>query len=150
MAEQHQLHSQPRGTRVARERHDEIQALLNRLARGVTTGDGKAVAAEWGVPAIVISADGVQAVATHDEVAGFFTGAKQQYNERGITDTRPEIRDEDWIGSGIVIVKVRWPYLDAQGKEVGAEASDYTLRRNDAGKLEVRCVTMRGVEPGTQ
>lgn len=145
----HQLHSQPRGARAARERHGEIQDLLNRLARGLTAGDGKAVAAEWGVPAIVIGADGVHAVSTRDEVAGFFTGAKQQYNDRGITDTRPEIRDEDWIGDGVVIVKVRWPYLDAQGKEVGAEASDYTLRRDDAGKLEVRCVIMRGVEPGT-
>jgi len=146
----HQLHSQPRGTRVARERTGEVQELLNRLARGVTAGDGKAVAKDWGVPAIVIGADGIHAVATRDEVAGFFGGAKDEYTKRGITDTRPEIRDEDWIGDRIVIVKVRWPYLDASGQEIGGEGSDYTLVRNEAGALEVRCVVMRGVEAGTQ
>ena len=148
MAE-HQLHTQPRGTRAAHEQRGEVQEFLNGFARALTAGDGKAIAELWGVPALVIGADAVRSVTTLEEVAAFFGGAKEQYTRRGIVDTRADIRDEEWIGDRIVIVKIRWPYLDASGQEIGAEASDYTLRRNDAGKLEIRGIVMRGVEPGT-
>ena len=141
-----QLDSHPRGTR-AQEKASEVQDVLDRMARALTSGDGAGVASCWGAPAFVVSADMVKPIESLDEVASFFGGAKDQYTSRGIVDTRGEIVDQEWIGDRIVHVKVRWPYLDAAGKELGAEASDYTLRRNDAGKLEIRCVTMRGVLP---
>ncbi|MEJ7598722.1 MAG: hypothetical protein WKG01_12510 [Kofleriaceae bacterium] len=144
----HQLASQPRGTRAANEKRAEVQDVLDRMARALTTGDGAGVAGCWGAPAFVVSAEMVKAVASLDEVAAFFGGAADQYTSRGIVNTRGDIVDEEWIGDGIVTVKVRWPYLDAAGNEIGAEASDYTLRRNDAGKLEIRCVVMRGVIAG--
>jgi ketosteroid isomerase-like protein len=127
-------------------KHGEVQELLTRFARAFTTGDGKRVATMWAVPAVVISADETRLVTSRDEVEAFFGGAQQQYNERGVTDTRPEIQGEDWVGDGLVVVKVRWPHLDAAGREVGAEASDYTLRRDPAGQLQICAVLMRGVE----
>jgi hypothetical protein len=142
----HQLHTKPRGVRVQRERHGEVQDFLNQLAAALTAGEGDKVAAMWEVPALVIGAESVMAVNSLDEAAKFFGGAKAEYNAKGITNTRPEIMDEEWIGDRIVVVKVRWPYLDADENEVGAEASDYTLVRNAAGELKVRNVVMRGVE----
>ncbi|HET8580777.1 MAG TPA: hypothetical protein VFL31_07245 [Nitrospiraceae bacterium] len=66
-----------------------------------------------------------------------FSGAKEQYNARGITDTRPDVFGLEWVTERIAIVDVRWPYLDERGKEVGEEASTYTLRRDDAGDLKL-------------
>ena len=122
----------------------EVQSFLETLARAFTRGDGAAVAKLWEVPALVIDQGAVIAVSSLAEVERFFGGAQGQYNEKGIVDTRPELRDLDAIGERLVVAKVRWPYLDASGNTVGAEASDYTLRRDDTGALKVRCVLMRG------
>jgi len=145
----HQLHSEPRGERSAHALRAEAQDLFNQLAQALTRGDGARVAMLWETPAIVISDEGVIAIATAAQIAEYFGGAKSQYNVRGIVDTRADIRDLERIGERIVIASVRWPYLDAAGKTVGAESSDYTLRRDDAGALKIRGVLMHGVEPGT-
>jgi hypothetical protein len=123
----------------------EVQEYLDAFARSLTAGDGRTIATMWGLPALVIGADMVQAVSSPNEVEAFFSGAKEQYNTRGISDTRAEIFGLEWIGDRIVVVDVRWPYLDASGNEIGAEASTYTLRRDDSGKLKMHVALMRGV-----
>jgi hypothetical protein len=137
---------EPRGD--PEERPDrEVHAYLESFARALTAGDSRALAAMWDVPAVVVSDQGLHAVASVDEVEAFFAGAKQQYNERGITDTRPDVVGLDWATDRIAIVTVRWPYLDEKGREMGAESSTYTLRRDDAGDLKMVAIVMRG---GTQ
>lgn len=123
---------------------DGVQDLLDRFARAITAGDGNAIASLWAVPAFVIGDNGVRAVNSLDEVKEFFSGAKEQYNARGITDTRPDVFGLEWVTDRIVVVDVRWPYLDESGKEVGEEASTYTLRRDDAGDLKLHVALMRG------
>jgi hypothetical protein len=142
----HYLHTHARNSRIARRHHAEVQDFLNRIARAITAGDGAAVAEMWELPGFVFGAELAKTIDNRDQLAVFFGGAKEQYNAQGITDTRPDIVDEEWIGDRMVIAKVRWPYLDASGREVGAEASDYTLWRNERGELKIRSVLMRGVE----
>lgn len=144
----HQRHTQPRGVRVAHDLRGEVQDLLDRLARALVAGDGETVATIWETPALVVSAEGVHAVTSADEIARFFGSAKAQYHDRGIASTRADLLDLERIGDRIAIATVRWPYLDAQGGPVGAESADYTLRRDDAGRLRIRAVLMRGVEGG--
>jgi hypothetical protein len=122
----------------------EVQALLDRFARAVTSGDGRTIATMWDVPALVLGDQESRAVSAAAEVEQFFGGAKEQYNARGITDTRGEIVRLDWPTERIAIVEVRWPYLDARGNEVGEETSTYTLRRDDSGELKVRVAVMHG------
>lgn len=140
--------TEPRGVKIAGDLRGEVQQFLERMGHALVAGDGATVATFWGVPAIVISDHGVVAVSSLEQISAFFSGAKQQYVEQGIASTRPDLVDLERIGERLVIATVRWPYLDASGRERGgAERSDYTLRRNDRGELEVRCVLMRGVEP---
>lgn len=141
--------TKPYGERVAPTVSGDVRALLDRLARAITVGDAKGIAALWEAPALVVGADGVVALASLDEVARFFGGARAQYNARGIVGTRADVLGEERVGDRIVVVKVRWPYLDAAGRERGVEASDYTLRRDDSGALKVRSVLMRGAQSGT-
>ncbi len=135
----------PKG-RPTRRATYEVQDLLNRVARAVTAGDGKQMAMLWEVPSIVIGAETIVPISSREQLEAFFGSAKAQYNERGITDTRADILDEDWVSGQLVVVKVRWPYLDARGRELGGEASDYTLRRNPMGQFHICAVLMRGVE----
>jgi hypothetical protein len=142
--EPQQRDTQPRGVRLEHVLHAEVQELLDALAKAVTAGDGETVATLWDTPGFVIGADAVIAVESKEQIAKFFGGAKSDYTDRGITSTRADILDLERVGDRIVIAAVRWPYLTADGKQVGSESSDYTLRRDDSGKLRVRSVLMRG------
>jgi hypothetical protein len=122
---------------------EEVQDFLERMARAVTTGDGDTISTMWETPALVLG-EQVIAVSSAKEVEQFFSGAKEQYNARGITDTRPEIIRLDWSTDRIAFVTVQWPYLDASGSTHGSETSTYTLRRDDHGQLRVRVAVTHG------
>ena len=122
----------------------EIQRFLDRMGRAVTSGDGRTAAQMWETPALVLGHEQVMAVSSSQEVEKFFGGAKEQYNAKGITDTRAEIVRLDWPTDRIAIVQVRWPYLDSRGATHGSETSTYTLRRDDRGELKLRVAVMHG------
>jgi hypothetical protein len=108
---------------------DAVRVMLERFARAITSGDGRAAAACWDVPALVVSDEGSRAVGSAAEVAAFFGGAREQYNRQGVTDTRPEVECIEWHSARLASVTVRWPYLDAEGKELGrSESSVYLVR----------------------
>jgi hypothetical protein len=108
---------------------DVVRAMLQRFSRAITTGDGPAAAACWDVPALVVSDEGNRAVGSAAEVETFFGGAKEQYNQQGVADTRPEVECIEWHSDRLASVTVRWPYLDAEGKELGrSERSVYLVR----------------------
>lgn len=143
-------HSHTRGTASAVEPpggHSEVQAFLARIARALTAGDGRTVAGMWAVPALVLGDEDVRAVGTLPEVEQFFGGAKEQYNARGILDTRADILELKWLTPRMALVEVRWPYLDRQGDEVGEEISTYVLRRDETGALKVQVAVMQGASP---
>jgi ketosteroid isomerase-like protein len=121
-----------------------VRALLARLARALTSGDGKAAAAMWATPALVLGDDMALTVSSSVDLQEVFGGAKAQYNARGITETRPDILRLDWVTSRLAIVEVRWPYLTAEGDEVGEETSTYIIRREPNGRLAIRATVMHG------
>lgn len=133
-----------KGAEGKQERTERVQRVLDRFARALTAGDGEAAADVWATPAFVIGAGMARAVSTREEVVAFFSGAKEQYNSRGISDTRAEIQRLDWVSDDLVVADVRWPYLKASGEEIGEERSTYTLMRGKGGELEIRSILMRG------
>jgi hypothetical protein len=138
------------GGRMASHDAANVQRFLDRFAKAMTSGDTKAVAELWEAPAFVIDEQATIPVSSLADVERFFAGSKDQYNERGITTTKAEILDLDWVSDNLVVARVRWPYLDDAGKTLGAESSSYTLKRNGDGDFKLRVVLMRGVEdPGS-
>jgi hypothetical protein len=125
----------------------DVQSFLDRFARAFTSGDGRATAKMWEVPALVVSDGGLHAVGSAAEVEQFFSGGKEQYTSRGISDTRAEIVRLTWATDRLAIVQVRWPYLDERGEEVGEESSTYTLRRGDDGQLRICVAVLHGESP---
>jgi len=121
-----------------------VRALLARLARALTSGDGKAAAAMWATPALVIGDDMALTVSSTTDLQDVFGGAKAHYNARGITDIRPDVLRLDWITARLAIVEVRWPYLTAAGDEIGEDTSTYVIRREPDGRLAIRAAVMHG------
>jgi ketosteroid isomerase-like protein len=123
-----------------------VQEYLNGFAEALTAGDGAAIAEMWETPAFVLGQDMARVVNAPEEVAEFFGGAREQYEEIGITDTRADIIRLDEITDHMVMVRVRWPYIDAEGREMGAETSTYTLVRQGTGEWKLRVAVMHGRE----
>ncbi len=123
---------------------DEVRHYFDDLARALTSGDGKTIAELWEVPSLVLSDQGARVMQTPAEVEQLFARAKGMYAARGIIDTRPDIQYVEWLTNRIVVADVRWPLFDERHRELGAEASTYTLARDHAGKLRLRVVVMRG------
>ena len=46
----------------------------------------------------------------------------------------------------VVLVTVRFPWIDKSGNEIGGETSTYTLKRDTTGALRVRASVMHGAE----
>ncbi|HEV8691962.1 MAG TPA: hypothetical protein VGQ91_16785 [Ideonella sp.] len=138
-------HTATRNERTETSRTDthrhEVQQFLDRFAKALTAGDVAAVVSLWQVPAYVLSDTDIHPVGSRAEIEQFFAGAKDRYNAQGVVSTRAEISQLRWPTERIAIAEVRWPYLDAQGREVGEENSTYTLRRNDEDELRL-CVTL--------
>ncbi|HVK27853.1 MAG TPA: hypothetical protein VM575_05910 [Nocardioides sp.] len=122
-----------------------VQQFFEQFGRALTAGDGTAIAGMWDTPAFVLADEGARTIASTDEIATFFDGVRAQYESRGIVDTRADLLWEEWLTERIVMVEVRWPYLDAAGHELGEELSTYTLRLDDSGALRVRIVVTHGV-----
>jgi hypothetical protein len=130
----------PRSVRV----DADVRAFLDRYADALTSGDLKALAEMWGTPSLVVSDNGVHLVSSKSEIEDFFRGAKDQYNARGIKDTRADVVRAEWVSDRVVMLDVRWPYIDAKGKEIGVEGSVYTLHRDNDRKLKIVAIMMRG------
>ena len=128
----------------ARSDNAAVRSLLAGLARAITSGDGQAAAEMWATPALVLGDDIALTVSSSADIRDVFGGAKTQYNARGITDTRPDILRLDWITQRLAIVEVRWPYLAADGDEIGEETSTYVIRREPNGQLAIRAAIMHG------
>lgn len=123
-----------------------VQAFLDDFARVFTAGDGRAVAAFWDTPALVLSDEMEQVIDTREQAANFFGDARAQYHPLDIVDTKAEIVRLDELTDQMVCVRVRWPYLDRHGREVGAECSTYTLKRGSDTDWKIRVAVMHGQE----
>jgi hypothetical protein len=147
-AEARDASSAQRGGLEHRDRAD-VQEYLDRFAMAITSGDVASIAALWETPAFVIDDRAAIPVSSIEEVEKFFSGAKDQYNSQGITTTKAEILELDWVSDTLVVVRVRWPYQNDAGETLGAESSSYTLKRGNDGDFKMRVVLMRGVEEST-
>ena len=126
-----------------------LQSMLENFARAFTRGDGKTAATCWEVPALIVADQGTKVVATLAEVEDFYGGAAKQYNDMGITDTRPEVQSVNWLTDKLASVHVRWPYLDAKGQaRPESEASTYVMRIGDDGRPRINVVVMMGFKKG--
>jgi hypothetical protein len=125
---------------------DAVRAMLQRFARAFTTGDGAGAAACWAVPALVVSEEGSRAVNSLAEVEAFFGGAQEQYHQQGVTGTRVDVQRIDWHTSRLASVTVKWPYLDAEGREVGRSESSVYLVRLSGADARICAAIMLGTQ----
>lgn len=127
---------------------DDLGVLdfLEALALAFSEGNGPALAEMWETPCFVLSQEEARTLEDADDVKDFCGNARDRYSSRGVTHTRPQIVRVDEITDRIVTVRVRWPWLDRDETEMGADVSTYTLRTGDDGDWRVRIAVIHGPE----
>lgn len=115
--------------------HREIQQFLDQFTAHLTAGDGEACAACFEYPALMVMSDlrkygPSQSLEDEQVVADFFAQAPAMYHARGIEDTFANVEQVDWIADDLALVRAQFPYIDADGNDMGdGESSIYLLRR---------------------
>lgn len=122
---------------------DQIGRLLEQLGQALSTGDLHKASACWAVPALILSDDGATAVIDTSEIEAFFEQAAEWYHLQGIASTRPEIERIDMLSGTLAAVDVRWPSLDASGREKASERSHYIVQLDDDGEVHIRVALAR-------
>ena len=123
----------------SRKGQKDIQAFLDRFTACLTAGDGQGAAACFEYPAFMVMANAEQygknqPFVDPQVVAGFFDRAPQMYHDRGIETTFADIQGIDWLADDLALVRTFFPYIDADGNDMGdGETSLYAIRRNDDG-----------------
>lgn len=120
----------------------EVQAFLERFTLCLTSGDGDGALHCFELPALMVMGDpkygASQVLQDPQKVSGFFAQAVDQYQQKGIETTFPQIESLEWADDGIGLVRVRFPYVDADGNDLGdGESSIYILRRDPNGELAI-------------
>jgi hypothetical protein len=123
-----------------------VREYLDALAAALATGDGAALMEMCETPGFVLGEGLALAITETEQVTEFFGNAREQYRQLGIVETPAEIVRVDEITDTLVMVRVRWPYRDAQGREMGAETATYTLTREPKGDWKLRVAVVHGKE----
>ncbi|HJQ93002.1 MAG TPA: hypothetical protein VJ874_01820, partial [Candidatus Thermoplasmatota archaeon] len=97
----------------------QVQRLLDRFTDAFTQGDGRSAAECFAYPNLMVMGNGTQLLEDEGTVADFFDGAPAQYQPKGIHDTRADIHKIDRLNDRLLLVHTHWPYIDAQGNEMG-------------------------------
>lgn len=73
---------------------------------------------------------GSQPIPDAAQAAEFFDRAPEQYHAKGIGETFAHIQDVQWLSHDLALVRVHFPYIDADGNDLGdGETSLYIVRR---------------------
>jgi hypothetical protein len=118
--------------------HAAIKRLVECVAQSLSAGDFHALAKCWEVPALVLSDNGAIAVSDASEIERFFAQAAEWYRSRGIASTKPEIERVDFLSDKLAAIDVRWPWLDASGKEMSSERSHYIAQVGQDQRAYIR------------
>ena len=78
-----------------------------------------------------------------ETVSAFFANDAEMYHQRGIWETFADVRDVQWLTPDLCLVNAHFPYIDADGNDMGdGESSLYIVRRTAGGYAIAGIVTL--------
>lgn len=111
-----------------------LQVFLDHFTQCLTAGDGQGAAACFEYPGLMVMSNlpkygASQVLADANQVADFFAQAPDNYHARGIEETFANVEDYWQVADHLALVRVRFPYIDSDGNDMGdGETSLYVIR----------------------
>jgi hypothetical protein len=120
--------------------HADVAAFLDRYANALVDGDLPGIAVCYALPALVVGDGATIPISDPAQVEAAFGGAADAYRAQGLVGIRPELRAVDPLTATLILIDVRWAYVDEAGRERQHTSYRYLLRRSDTGQLAIQVV----------
>jgi hypothetical protein len=107
---------------------DTLADFFDRYGTALTTGDLPTIASCYRLPGMVVSDTHSFTFSSPAAVALSFVGAAPAYRELQVVAAHAELEDVQKLGDGLLMVAVRWEYLDSRGRSVPGEGYRYVVQ----------------------
>jgi hypothetical protein len=121
---------------------ETLADFFGRYGAALTAGDLATISACYRLPGMVVADAYSFTFSSPAAVALSFVGAAPAYRERELVAAHAEIQEVQRISEGLLMVCVRWEYLDSRGEAVPGEGYRYVVRMGGADPQI--CVVMPG------
>ena len=119
---------------------EHLRRFLVRYGEALSAGDLKAISGCYAVPSLVLSDEGSVLIAAREEIEAAFDGAAERYRAQGLVAVRPALVASEALSEGLVLVEVRWDYIDEQGRSAQQNGYRYVLRLEDEASPKIQVV----------
>ncbi|MWB98522.1 hypothetical protein [Agromyces seonyuensis] len=127
-------------------RSDEVRAFLVRYAATLTKQDAEAAAELWSTPGLIADDRFSGVLGSREEMAEGLRQSYPLYRQLGLAAVEYELRDEKELSDHLVLVGVRWLFLDDEGQLLTDSSSYYLLRDESDGLRACVCVETDAAE----
>ena len=117
-----------------------LRRFLVRYGEALSAGDLKAISGCYAVPSLVLSDEGSVPIATREEIEAAFDGAAERYRAQGLVAARPALVASEALSERLLLVEVRWDYLDERGRSAQQNGYRYVLRLEDEASPKIQVV----------
>lgn len=115
----------------------DVREFFESYAQALSSGDVARIAANWHVPCLVVSPQGVIAVDNGSQVESFFRASVADYHSKGITAARLAAADVTVVSSAVAAADVRWDHPSPDGGTLGGEHAFYVVSAGPDGRLGI-------------
>lgn len=118
----------------------QIIDYLDRYAATLTEFDAEGAADLWAIPGMIADDRFSGVLESRDKMVEGLKQSYPVYQQLGLGSVGYQLVDENHLSEGLVLVRVRWLFLDADGNELTDSNSYYLLRNEESGLRACVCI----------
>ncbi|WP_194422415.1 hypothetical protein [Microbacterium abyssi] len=119
---------------------------FDRYASMLTVFDAEGAAELWATPGMIVDDRFSGVLESHDMMIEGLEQSYPLYQRLGLASVRYDIVDENHLTDSLVLVRVRWIFLDAGGDELTDSTNYYLLRSEERGLRACVCIETDSAE----
>ncbi|CEI30742.1 hypothetical protein [Propionibacterium freudenreichii] len=124
----------------------EIHDYLTRYAASLAAFDARRAAGLWGTPGMILDDRFAGMLESREAMVRGLEQSYPLYQQLGLDSVGFELLDHQQLSATVVLVHVRWLFLDATGELLTDAVSNYLLRADDDGLRAYVCIETDSAE----
>jgi hypothetical protein len=125
---------------------DALYALIPEFLSHLVTGDARAAAALWDVPALILGDRHVHGPLSSERLESLFADTSpvtQGTGERRRNSLEHWVTQVEWIARRVATIEAHWPLTGFRGFLQGISAATFLVRLDEVGQPKLRGVLLR-------
>ena len=118
----------------------EITAYLDEYARSLSEFDAEAASRLWSMPGMIVDDAFSGVLESREAMAAGLEQSYPLYRQLGLASVGYDLLGEDHLTPDLVMVRVRWDFVDDAGDPLTDSVAHYLLRRESEGLRATVCV----------